>query len=65
MIARYDKAIAIYRTYIENIVLFDKVILNSVEYLKGEEKTANTIIDMQLKNVILPILKGEKNCGSI
>lgn len=60
VIARYDKAIAIYRTYIENIVLFDKVILNSVEYLKGEEKTGNTIIDMQLKNVILPILKGEK-----
>lgn len=60
VVARYEKAVAIYRTYIENIVLFDNVILNSVEYEFGAEKKRNTILDLQLKNVILPIIQGHK-----
>ena len=60
VVARYEKAIAIYRTYIENIVLFDKVILNSVEYLDGLEHSRDTILDRQLKNILLPIILEEK-----
>lgn len=60
VVARYEKAVAIYRTYIENIVLFDKVILNSIEYPEERVKQENTIIDMQLKNVLLPIITGQK-----
>lgn len=60
VVARYEKAVAIYRTYIENIVLFDKVILNSVEYTAGKERGRDTILDKQLRNVLLPILQGEK-----
>ena len=60
VVARYDKAVAIYRIYIENIILFDKVILNSIEYEEGEELSNQTILDMQLRNVLLPIIKGEK-----
>ncbi len=60
VVARYEKAVAIYRTYIENIVLFDKVILNSVEYMGGMEHARDTILDRQLKNVLLPIIKGNK-----
>lgn len=61
VVARYEKAVAIYRTYIENIILFDNVILNSVEYKLGAEQTNKTILDLQLKNVIYPILQGKKS----
>lgn len=60
VVARYEKAIAIYRTYIENIILFDNVILNSIEYDSGKEQSENTILDFQLKNVLLPIILGKK-----
>lgn len=60
VVARYEKAIAIYRTYIENIILFDNVILNSIEYTSGKEQSRETILDFQLKNVILPIIKCDK-----
>lgn len=61
VVARYEKAVAIYRTYIENIVLFDKVILNSVEYIDGGEKSRDTILDRQLRNVLLPIIQKKKD----
>lgn len=64
VVARYEKAVAIYRTYIENIVLFDNVILNSIEYERGEEQTQNTILDLQLKNLLVPIIQGQKNLRS-
>lgn len=54
--ARYEKAIAIYRTYIENISIFDHVILNAVEYMPNELKRRNTILDLQLENIIVSIL---------
>lgn len=60
VVARYEKAVAIYRTYIENIILFDNVVLNSVEYESGEEQTDDTILDLQLENIIFPILQGKK-----
>ena len=60
VVARYEKAIAIYRTYIENIILFDNVILNSIEYTSGKEQSHETILDFQLKNVILPIIRCDK-----
>lgn len=59
--ARYEKAVAIYRIYIENIALFDKVILNSVEYAPGEERGADTILDRQLENILAPIVRGHVN----
>lgn len=60
IIARYEKAIAIYRVYIENISLFDHVVLNAVEYLQEELIKSNTILDMQLENIIMCILDGKK-----
>ncbi|MBD5131202.1 MAG: hypothetical protein HDT28_01195 [Clostridiales bacterium] len=58
--ARYEKAIAIYRMYIENIALFDKVLLNAIEYdndtLHNPEKN---IIDKQLFNIIRGVLDGK------
>lgn len=60
IIARYEKAIAIYRTYIENISLFDHVILNAVEYMPGELESENTILDLQLENVIRSVLDNRK-----
>ena len=47
--ARYEKAVAIYRTYIENISLFDHVVLNVIEYAWEKLQGSNTILDMQLK----------------
>ena len=61
VVARYEKAVAIYRIYIENIVLFDNVILNSIEYNFGEEQNQNTILDSQLENLLLPIIQGQKS----
>lgn len=61
ILARYEKAIAIYRTYIENISLFDHVILNAVEYMPNELKEKNTILDLQLENIILSILDNKKS----
>lgn len=58
--ARYEKAVAIYHTYIENICLFDHVILNAIEYLPNEVNTNHTILDLQLLNVIRPILQKQK-----
>lgn len=60
ILARYEKAIAIYRTYIENINLFDHVILNAVEYEPHDLQSRNTILDLQLENIILSILYGKK-----
>lgn len=54
--ARYEKSVAIYRTYIENISLFDHVILNVIEYEPKELYGENTILNQQLRNVICPIL---------
>lgn len=60
ILARYDKAVAIYRTYIENISLFDHVILNAIEYDSENLYGTNTILDSQIENVILPILNKKK-----
>jgi len=58
--ARYEKAVAIYRMYIENIALFDKVILNAVEYHEEElHDPAKNILDKQLLNVIQGVLDGK------
>lgn len=64
ILARYEKAIAIYRIYIENIGLFDHVILNAVEYKPNELKKRNTILDLQLENIILSILDNKKSLRS-
>ena len=54
--SRYEKAIAIYRVFIENIALFDRIILNAKEY--EEEELDSTIIDAQLSNLIKETIKG-------
>ena len=58
--ARYEKAVAIYRMYIENIALFDKVILNAIEYdeIKLNDPDKN-IIDRQLYNILKGVFDGE------
>lgn len=51
---RFNKATAIYRTYIENIALFDRVILNP--------SRSNNLYDyaqIQIENVILGVLNGK------
>jgi len=60
VVARYEKAVAIYRIYIENIILFDNVILNSIEYESGKEQNNDTILDLQLENLLFPIIQGVK-----
>ncbi len=56
---RYEKAIAIYRMYIENIALFDRVILNAIEYAKEGNVRRQNIIDEQLYRVVKGVLDGE------
>lgn len=58
--ARYEKAVAIYRMYIENIALFDKVILNAIEYDAVELNDPNkNIIDRQLYNILRGVFDEE------
>lgn len=58
--ARYEKAVAIYRMYIENIALFDKVVLNAIEYNEVElNDPNNNIIDRQLYNILRGVFDGE------
>jgi guanylate kinase len=55
--ARYEKAVAIYRMYIENIALFDKVILNAIEYNQDDlHNPKKNIIDKQLFNIIKGVI---------
>ena len=56
--SRYEKAIAIYRVFIENIALFDRILLNAKEYGEEELERVNTIIDIQLSNLIKETIKG-------
>ncbi len=53
---RYNKAITIYRIYIENIALFDNVILN-VDTLENSKKQVKTIIN-KITNPIKVLSKG-------
>lgn len=58
--ARYEKAVAIYRMYIENIALFDKVILNAIEYSSTELNDPDkNIIDRQLYNILKGVYDGK------
>jgi guanylate kinase len=58
---RYDKAKTLYRIYIENMHVFDYVILNAITYpeevIEDDGKIRNSIIDNQIKairdNIIL------------
>ena len=59
LLSRYEKAVAIHRMYIENIVLFDKVILNAIEYSSEELKSTKTIVDIQLRNIISGVILGK------
>lgn len=62
--ARYEKAISIYKTYVENISLFDHVILNVIEYEPEILMNEETILDFQLNNIISSLITGAKelNC---
>jgi guanylate kinase len=58
--ARYEKSLAIYRMYIENIALFDKVILNAIEYEQDNlHNPKGNIIDRQLFNIIKGVFDGK------
>ncbi len=54
---RYDKAKALYRIYIENMYMFNYVLLNAIPYSDEEIDGKNTIIDKQIRairdNIIL------------
>lgn len=54
---RYNKAITIYRIYIENIALFDNVILN-VDSLENSQKQVDSIIN-KITNPFKVLTKGE------
>lgn len=56
---RYSKAISIYRTYIENITLFDRVILNVKNYQGLDGETDYT--RLQLHNVIKGVIEKRIN----
>ena len=56
---RYAKAVAIYRMYIENIALFDRVILNAIEYSKAKLNSKDCIIDRQITNIITGVFNGK------
>ena len=51
---RFNKATAIYRTYIENIALFDRVILNP-----NRTSSSDDYAQIQIENVILGVLNGK------
>lgn len=70
VMARFDKAEAIYRMYIENIALFDKVLLNAIEYNQEDlHDIHKNIIDTQLINIIKGVFDGKvklrKNSASL
>lgn len=52
---RFNKATAIYRTYIENIALFDRVILNPTR----KDEHAEDYAKMQVENLIRGVLQGK------
>lgn len=55
--ARCEESRTIYRMYIENIALFDKVLLNTIEYSKSDLHEFNkNIIDKQLYNIVKGVL---------
>lgn len=57
---RYEKAISIYRMYIENIALFDRVIINAVEYNEDElNKLGKNNLDKQLLNIFRGVFSGQ------
>ena len=59
---RYQKAISIYRTYIENMTLFDRVILN-VRNFSGKENEIDYTKE-QIHNVISGVLRGTINISA-
>ena len=48
---RFDKAKTVYRIYIENMHMFDYVMLNTVSYEEKQMKNNNTIIDRQIRAI--------------
>jgi len=56
--SRYEKANSIYRVFIENIALFDRILLNAIEYGDEEIEHDHTIIDKQLINLVKETIKG-------
>lgn len=59
---RYEKAVSIYRTYIENITLFDRVILNVKDYHGRTDEIDYT--GLQIHNVIRGVLEGRILLGN-
>lgn len=55
---RYDKAIAMFRMYIENITLFDRVILNVKDYDENNPKEID-YTKLQVTNALRGVLNGE------
>lgn len=58
-IDRYNKATAIYRTFIENIALFDRVILNP-----SRAKDSIDYAQIQIENVVKGVLSGKIKLNS-
>ena len=57
---RYNKAKAIYRIYIENIQLFDRVILNVDDLSYTEKQVENVVDTISQKTRALAVTLGEK-----
>ncbi len=48
---RYDKAKTVYRIFIENIYIFDYILLNAIHYEEKEIQNKDTIIDKQIRAI--------------
>ena len=48
---RFDKAKTVYRIYIENMHMFDFVMLNTVKYNKNKIASGDTIVDQQIRSI--------------
>jgi guanylate kinase len=51
---RFDKAVAMYRVYIENINIFNRVILNVIDF--NEDKNETDYTELQITNLLRGIL---------
>ncbi|MCH5172345.1 MAG: hypothetical protein J1F31_05920 [Erysipelotrichales bacterium] len=63
---RFDKAKTVYRIYIENMHMFDFVMLNTINYDENDRNNGNTIVDYQIRairdNIILKGVCPRERC---
>ncbi len=58
-IKRFEKAVALYRVYIENIFLFDRVILNVGDAARRKNPSGKSLVEIQTENLIRGVISGK------